>query len=81
MKNDCVFSEEQIEAGTKFLTNLLEAQGLHAMAYAIKKTGRIVTESNKHLLTKEDIQEWNDAIDEYCSNGGEPEDEKLKWRI
>jgi len=36
-----------------------------AMIFAFKRTGRIVTESNKHLLTPEELQEWNDAVDEY----------------
>jgi hypothetical protein len=36
-----------------------------AMIFAFKRTGRIVTEANKHLLTPEDLAEWNDAVDEY----------------
>jgi len=36
-----------------------------AMIFAFKRTGRIVTESNKHLLTAEELREWNDAVDEY----------------
>ncbi len=36
-----------------------------AMIFAFKRTGRIVTESNKHLLTPEELREWNDAVDEY----------------
>ena len=36
-----------------------------AFIYAFKRTGRIVTEGNKHLLTPEELREWNDAIDEY----------------
>ena len=33
--------------------------------YAFKRTGRIVTESNRHRLTEKELQEWNDAINEY----------------
>jgi hypothetical protein len=33
--------------------------------YAFNKTGRLVTESNMHLLTKAEYQEWCDAVDEY----------------
>jgi len=33
----------------------------------MSKTGRIVTESNQHLLTDEDLQEWQDAIEEYLA--------------
>jgi hypothetical protein len=36
-----------------------------ALIYAYKKTGRIVTEENKRLLSEEELDEWNDAIDEY----------------
>ena len=36
-----------------------------AMIFAFKRTGRTVTERNKHLLTAEELQEWNDAVDEY----------------
>jgi hypothetical protein len=33
--------------------------------YAMKKTDRIVTQANWHLLTDEEQREWQDAIDEY----------------
>jgi len=36
-----------------------------AFIYAFKRTGRIVTESNKHRLTEKELRQWNDAIDEY----------------
>jgi len=36
-----------------------------AMIFAFKRTGRIVTEVNKHLLTPEELREWNDTIEEY----------------
>jgi integrase len=36
-----------------------------AMIFAFKRTGRIVTERNKHLLTPEELREWNDAVGEY----------------
>ena len=36
-----------------------------AMIFAFKRTGRIVTERSKHLLTSEELREWNDAVDEY----------------
>jgi hypothetical protein len=31
----------------------------------MNKTGRIVTETNVHLLTDAELREWNDAVDEY----------------
>jgi DNA-binding transcriptional regulator YhcF (GntR family) len=33
--------------------------------YAYRKTGRVVTEENSKQLTKEDLDEWSAAIDEY----------------
>jgi DNA-binding transcriptional regulator YhcF (GntR family) len=35
------------------------------LIYAMRKTGRIVTESNQQLLTDDELQEWQDAIEEY----------------
>ena len=37
------------------------------LIYAMRKAGRIVTESNQHLLTDEELQEWQDAIGEYLA--------------
>lgn len=37
------------------------------LIYAMKKTGRIVTESNQHLVTDEEMQEWQNAIVEYLA--------------
>jgi integrase len=37
------------------------------LIYAMKKTDRMVTEANKHLLTDEELQVWQDAIDEYLT--------------
>jgi hypothetical protein len=36
-----------------------------AVVYAMNKTGRIVAEQNMWFLTDFDLQEWNDAVDEY----------------
>lgn len=35
--------------------------------YAMRKTGRIVTTKNRHLLSPEEAAEWDAAIDEYHS--------------
>lgn len=35
------------------------------LIYAMKKTDRMVTTANQHLLTDQELQEWQDAIDEY----------------
>jgi hypothetical protein len=36
-----------------------------ATVYAMNKTGRIVTEANLEFLTDSELQEWNDAVNEY----------------
>jgi hypothetical protein len=38
-----------------------------AMAYAVEKTGMIITTTNKHLFTDAQLQEWDDAVEEYES--------------
>ena len=60
------------KAGLDEMTGqILSAAGKAAvrpeLIYAMKKTGRIATESNQHLLTDEDLQEWQDAIEEYLA--------------
>jgi hypothetical protein len=44
----------------------MERAGTHpAFVYAFKKTGRIVGDSNRHLLSEEELKEWDDAIQEF----------------
>lgn len=38
-----------------------------ALIYAYRKTGRIVTDKNKNLLSDLELQEWDNAIKEYES--------------
>ena len=35
------------------------------LVYAAQKTGRIVTVENQHLLTADELAEWNAAVAEY----------------
>jgi hypothetical protein len=35
------------------------------IVYAAQKTGRIVTVENQHLLSEEELAEWNAAVEEY----------------
>ena len=54
---------EQIEHQT---VQAMKAAGLDpAFIYAYEKTGRIVTQENEHLLSKAELAEWQDAIEEY----------------
>lgn len=47
------------------LNALLQANSRPEFVYAFKKTGRLVTESNQHLLTRAELKEWKDAVNEY----------------
>jgi hypothetical protein len=38
-----------------------------AIIYAMRKTGRMVTEQNMQYLEPEELQEWEDAVVEYHS--------------
>lgn len=37
------------------------------LVYAMRKTGRIVTERNNHLLSPEEMAEWDAAINQFKS--------------
>jgi hypothetical protein len=76
--DDPLFFEPGVVAVPQFLSDessdeiwksLLQAAGDSgidpAIVYAMNKTGRIVTETNVHFLTDAELQEWNDAVDEY----------------
>jgi hypothetical protein len=57
------------ESSDEIWKSLLQAAGDSgidpALVYAMNKTGRIVTQQNMRFLTDADLQEWNDAVDEY----------------
>ncbi|HEY4931615.1 MAG TPA: hypothetical protein VII23_08605 [Terriglobales bacterium] len=38
-----------------------------AIIYAMRKTGRMVTEQNMQYLEPEELQEWEDAVEDYHS--------------
>ena len=38
------------------------------LAYAAKKTGFIVTETNKEKLSKQQLEEWDNAVQEYLDS-------------
>ena len=59
------------------MVDILKRAGIPpAFIYACEKTGRIVTERNKELLTDAELQEWKEAVDEYhrrVEQGDEPD--------
>lgn len=47
------------------LNALLQANSRPAIVYAFKKTGLLVTQTNRHLLSRADWKAWKDAVEEY----------------
>jgi hypothetical protein len=59
-------SDESHEEVWKSLLQAAGDSGIDpVIVYAMNKTGSIVTETNVHFLTDAELQEWNDAVDEY----------------
>jgi hypothetical protein len=52
---------------TEMIDAAKEADISPAYIYAMRKTGRMVTERNKHFLSAEDLAEWVAAIEEFKS--------------
>ena len=51
---------------TDQMVEAMSAAGVRPeLIYAFRKTGRIVTEDNWHLLNQADRKEWADAVNEY----------------
>ncbi len=56
--NDEVIEHHMLEA--------MHKAGTHpALVHAYRKTGRLVSRENAKYLTPDELQEWNDAIDEW----------------
>ena len=62
---------EPVEAGV--VASMRKAGIAPHLIHAYEKTGRLVTESNKHLLTEEELAEWDEAIDDYFRKNPEAE--------
>jgi hypothetical protein len=59
-------SDESTDEIWKSLLQAVGDSGIDpAIVYAMNKTGRIVTEGNLKFLTDAELQEWNDAVNEY----------------
>ncbi len=57
------------ESTDEIWKSLLQAAGDSgidpAIVYAMNKTGRMVTEANLEFLSDWELQEWNDAVNEF----------------
>ncbi len=59
-------SDESTDEMRKSLLQAAGNSGIDpAIVYAMNKTGRIVAEANLEFLTDSELQEWNDAVNEY----------------
>ena len=60
------------------MVQAMKAAGFNqAFIYAFEKTGLLVTEQNQHMLSDQDLAEWQDAIEEYqAKHGGTSEQVK-----
>lgn len=77
--NDPVFFDmPPLEHVEHEMVEAMKAAGLDpSLIYAYEKTGLLLTEQNQHLLSDQDLQEWQDAIDEYrAKHGGASEQVK-----
>ena len=54
---------EHIEAET--VAAMKKANWRPELIHAYERTGRIVTQENMQHLTEEELDEWNDAVNEY----------------
>jgi integrase len=59
-------SDRQMQQAEQNLHEAALKVGINpALVYAMRKTGRIVTTRNRQFLSDEELEEWNNAIDEY----------------
>ena len=61
----CAKGQQLIERQRAVLAGMPQAGLDPVVIYAFKRTDRMVTDSNKHLLSKRELRQWNDAINEY----------------
>jgi hypothetical protein len=60
------FNMPPLEHVEHFMLEGMKQAGLDpAFIYAFEKTGLLVTEANRHLISDKDLAEWNAALEEY----------------
>ncbi len=64
--DDALFPDVQLEHSEHFMVEGMKAAGVDpALIYAFTRTGLIISEENQHLISDQDRQQWQAAIDEY----------------
>lgn len=68
---DKVFTDAYLVSDADFEQDMLNSFAMAGtrkeIAYAFSKTGLIVSESNRGLISPEDLYEWNSAVDQYLA--------------
>jgi len=59
-------SEDDVAKVRASIVEAMRAAGVRpALVHAYERTGLIVTQQNRHLMSAADLDEWEDAIAEY----------------
>ena len=76
------FDMPPVEHAEHFIVEAMKKAGLDpAFIHAFEKTGLMMTEANKHLISDVDQAAWEDAVLEYRAKHGDEagEDEENEW--
>ena len=70
--DEYIFSDLDLPQVEADMILLLKRAGVPpALIYAYEKTGRLVTEENKRFLTDKELEEWDNAVEEYHKRYGD----------
>ncbi len=70
--DDLLFQNQHSEHSEHFMVEGMKAAGVDpAIIHAFEETGFLVSEENQHLISDEDLERWQTAIDDYRGKHGE----------
>ncbi|MBI5544615.1 MAG: SEC-C domain-containing protein [Deltaproteobacteria bacterium] len=70
--NDRLFDGIDLEDMNRRMVSTMRETGVApAYIYAFEKTGLLLTEENRHLMTTRDVEDFEAAMDEYVAEHGE----------
>ncbi len=70
--DDLLFPNDHLEHTEHFIVEGMKAAGVDpAIVYAFEQTGLLVSEENQHLISDEDLANWQAAIDKYRVRHGQ----------
>jgi integrase len=63
---DLLFPDIDVEEYMRGVSEAMKRANIHpSLIYAFRKTGFILTEENKDLMPDNQVEEWNEAIEEW----------------